>query len=31
MMVEKKNGNVVKSDLGGCIFVPLIGEHGFRR
>jgi protein-L-isoaspartate(D-aspartate) O-methyltransferase len=31
ILVEKKNGKVVKSDLGGCIFVPLIGEHGFRR
>jgi protein-L-isoaspartate(D-aspartate) O-methyltransferase len=30
-LVEKRNGKVVKSDLGGCIFVPLIGEHGFRR
>jgi len=30
MMVEKKNGRAVKSDLGGCVFVPLIGEHGFR-
>jgi protein-L-isoaspartate(D-aspartate) O-methyltransferase len=30
IMVEKKNGKVFKSDMGGCIFVPLIGEHGFR-
>jgi len=31
ILVEKKDGKVVKSDLGGCVFVPLIGEHGFRR
>jgi len=29
--VEKRNGKAVKSDLGGCIFVPLIGEYGFHK
>jgi protein-L-isoaspartate(D-aspartate) O-methyltransferase len=31
VMVEKKNGRPVTSEHGGCVFVPLIGEHGFRR
>lgn len=31
VLVEKKGGKVVRSDLGGCVFVPLIGEHGFRQ
>ena len=31
ILVEKRNGKVVKSDLGGCIFVPLIGEYGFHK
>jgi protein-L-isoaspartate(D-aspartate) O-methyltransferase len=31
ILVEKKDGKAVKSDLGGCVFVPLIGEHGFHR
>ncbi len=31
MMVEKRSGKPVSSNLGGCVFVPLIGEHGFKR
>lgn len=31
ILVEKRGGKPVASNLGGCIFVPLIGEHGFRR
>lgn len=31
VMVEKKSGRPVTTEHGGCIFVPLIGEHGFRR
>ncbi len=29
--VEKRGGRQKRTNLGGCIFVPLIGEHGFRR
>ena len=31
VMVEKKNGKPVATEHGGCVFVPLIGEHGFKR
>jgi len=31
ILVEKKDGKMVKKDLGGCVFVPLIGEHGYHR
>jgi len=31
VMVEKIDGRPVTTEHGGCIFVPLIGEHGFRR
>jgi len=31
LLVEKRKGKPVTSELGGCIFVPLIGEHGFKR
>ncbi len=27
--VEKKDGRVVSENCGGCVFVPLIGEHGY--
>ncbi|MGB2825941.1 MAG: protein-L-isoaspartate(D-aspartate) O-methyltransferase [Thermoplasmata archaeon] len=27
--VEKKGGRVVSENCGGCVFVPLIGEHGY--
>ncbi len=27
--VERKGGKLVKEGLGGCVFVPLIGEHGY--
>lgn len=30
LMVMKKNGEVVTKSLGGCAFVPLIGEHGWK-
>jgi protein-L-isoaspartate(D-aspartate) O-methyltransferase len=29
-LVERKGGNYVEKNLGGCVFVPLIGEFGFR-
>ncbi len=31
LLVEKRSGRPVTSGHGGCVFVPLIGEHGFRR
>lgn len=31
VMVEKRSGRPVTTEHGGCVFVPLIGEHGFRR
>jgi protein-L-isoaspartate(D-aspartate) O-methyltransferase len=31
VMVEKRGGRMVTTEHGGCVFVPLIGEHGFRR
>jgi protein-L-isoaspartate(D-aspartate) O-methyltransferase len=31
LLVEKKHGKQVVKDEGGCVFVPLIGEHGFKR
>ncbi len=31
VMVEKRKGRPVTTEHGGCVFVPLIGEHGFRR
>ena len=31
VMVERRNGRPVTTEHGGCVFVPLIGEHGFRR
>jgi protein-L-isoaspartate(D-aspartate) O-methyltransferase len=31
MMVEKRGGKAVCSSHGGCVFVPLIGEYGFKR
>jgi protein-L-isoaspartate(D-aspartate) O-methyltransferase len=31
VMVEKIDGRPVTTEHGGCVFVPLIGEHGFRR
>lgn len=31
VMIEKRNGRPVTTEHGGCVFVPLIGEHGFRR
>lgn len=29
ILVEKGEGGLVKKNLGGCAFVPLIGEHGW--
>jgi len=31
VMVEKIGGKPKTTEHGGCVFVPLIGEHGFRR
>jgi protein-L-isoaspartate(D-aspartate) O-methyltransferase len=28
--ITRKNGKLEKVNLGGCVFVPLIGEHGYR-
>lgn len=28
--VEKRGEKLVKENLGGCVFVPLIGEHGYQ-
>lgn len=30
ILLEKKNGKISKRNLGGCMFVPLLGEYGFR-
>ncbi|MBU1158398.1 MAG: protein-L-isoaspartate(D-aspartate) O-methyltransferase [Candidatus Thermoplasmatota archaeon] len=30
MLVERKGSKFNQEDLGGCVFVPLIGEHGYR-
>lgn len=29
ILVEKKEKNIIKHNLGGCAFVPLIGKHGY--
>ena len=29
ILIEKKEGRLIKKDLGGCAFVPLVGKHGF--
>lgn len=29
MLIEKKNGRISERNLGGCVFVPLIGENGW--
>ena len=28
-LIEKINGRIKRTNLGGCAFVPLIGKHGF--
>lgn len=28
-LIEKKDGEIISKDLGGCAFVPLVGKHGF--
>jgi len=28
-LLEKKGGELIKKDLGGCAFVPLVGKYGF--
>jgi len=28
--VERRGDRLIRADLGGCVFVPLIGEHGYR-
>jgi len=30
ILLEKKNNKISKRNLGGCVFVPLVGEYGFR-
>ncbi|MDI6916352.1 MAG: protein-L-isoaspartate O-methyltransferase [Thermoplasmatales archaeon] len=30
ILLEKKNNKISKRNLGGCMFVPLVGEYGFR-
>jgi len=30
ILVTRKHGNFAQRDLGGCVFVPLIGEYGFK-
>ncbi len=30
MLVERKGSKFNQEDLGGCVFVPLIGDHGYR-
>ena len=27
--IEKKNGKIIKNNLGGCAFFPLVGKYGF--
>ena len=27
-LIEKKGENILSKDLGGCVFVPLVGKHG---
>ena len=29
LRITKKGGRIIKENRGGCIFVPLIGEHGY--
>lgn len=31
MLLERKNGKFEQSQICSCVFVPLIGEHGWRR
>jgi protein-L-isoaspartate(D-aspartate) O-methyltransferase len=28
-LIEKKGKDILSKDLGGCVFVPLVGRHGF--
>jgi protein-L-isoaspartate(D-aspartate) O-methyltransferase len=30
ILVTRRHDNFVRKELGGCVFVPLIGEHGFK-
>ncbi len=30
-VLEKKGGEIVRRDVCGCVFVPLIGDHGWKR
>jgi protein-L-isoaspartate(D-aspartate) O-methyltransferase len=30
LLVERRGGRTFEGDLGGCVFVPLLGAHGFR-
>jgi protein-L-isoaspartate(D-aspartate) O-methyltransferase len=31
LVIQKINGEYHQDDMGGCVFVPLVGEHGWRR
>lgn len=28
-LIEKKDDKIITKDLGGCVFVPLVGKHGY--
>ena len=30
LLLEKQKGRIMEKDVCGCVFVPLIGEHGWR-
>ena len=30
LRIRKKNGEIVKENLGGVAFVPLVGKHGYK-
>jgi len=30
ILIEKENGNIKKRELGGCVFVPMVGKYGFK-
>ena len=30
LFIEKRGNNIIRKDYGGCVFVPLVGEYGFK-
>ena len=30
VLFEKKKGKLRRMDITGCVFVPLLGEHGYK-